>query len=581
MPRSRMPRFLAVGSTLLATFSVLAGCTGAGVPAVSDDEAGDTFSPGSVVGAGDTPGGREGLPQEDPTGLGSTFFSAASIEEFNTLRVPSDGDLWPSCWSNDDSLYAANGDGAGFRGGEDTSIDIAVAKIDGTPESGMRGVNLASRDAVGPIWNRNGRYNRKPSGMVCVGGTLYLAVQDLSLDFDDAPTSTIVKSTDKGRTWTWPSAPMFADGVFSTVFFADHGKDNANAPDGYVYAYGLDNNWRDSFSNRVSDPTELFLARVPSASVQDKGTWEYVAGFNSVDGTPVWSRDLRERQPVLEETSLVYTQTFPTEPRIAQNLTQVSQGSVTYNAPLGRYIYTSWTEYTFEFYEAPQPWGPWKKFLSKDFGIYPWFKDSKHGGYATTIPSKFISADGRTMWVASATFTSGMRDYSFSMRKLTVVPHAENEAPETKGITQLSGPGTGAHLLARALHFGRGHELTDGRTANQTEDSWTGEFKNLDYWGFAFGKTVRLNTLRYTSGAAFPNGGWFDTYRIEVRRNFRWYPVAGVTSSPEYPRSPEAAGNKTFTFRFEATTGDAVRIVGRPGGSGRFTSIAELSAAME
>jgi hypothetical protein len=53
--------------------------------------------------------------------------------------------------------------------------------------------------------------------MICVDGVLYLAVQDLALDFDDAPAATICRSDDKGRTWTWDkSAPMFGDYVFTT-----------------------------------------------------------------------------------------------------------------------------------------------------------------------------------------------------------------------------------------------------------------------------------------------------------------------------------------------------------------------------
>src|SRR5690606_22514841 len=113
----------------------------------------------------------------------------------------------------------------------------------------------------------------------------------------------------------------------------------------------------------------------------------------------------------------------------------ISQGSVVYNAPLERYIYTSWTEYTFEFYEAPQPWGPWTLFLRKDFGGYPWFgSDSptpKNGGYATTIPSKFISDDGREMWLQCNWFVgvgSGSPNYHFSLRKLVVEPFAAPQA---------------------------------------------------------------------------------------------------------------------------------------------------------
>jgi len=31
-----------------------------------------------------------------------------------TYQMTGNGDLWPSCWAEDDNLYAANGDGKGF-----------------------------------------------------------------------------------------------------------------------------------------------------------------------------------------------------------------------------------------------------------------------------------------------------------------------------------------------------------------------------------------------------------------------------------------------------------------------------------
>lgn len=134
--------------------------------------------------------------------------------------------------------------------------------------------------------------------MVSVGGVLYMAVQDLRCTdnglFDDAPAASIYKSTDKGRTWTGTSEPMFKDYVFTTIMFLDYGQDNGNSPDGYVYAYGLDYNWRDSFTGKVADPTNLYLARVPGNSVQDRSKWEFFSGTSS---SPSWSRDIGARKP--------------------------------------------------------------------------------------------------------------------------------------------------------------------------------------------------------------------------------------------------------------------------------------------
>lgn len=90
----------------------------------------------------------------------------------STLQSAGDGDLWPSCWSDDGNLYAANGDGKGFSLGG-ASSDVAVSRIAGAPGS-LSGSTIASGDGVG-LWS---------------------------------------------------------------------GEAGAEAADGYVYAYGLDRNWR-------------------------------------------------------------------------------------------------------------------------------------------------------------------------------------------------------------------------------------------------------------------------------------------------------------------------------------------------
>ncbi len=128
--------------------------------------------------------------------------------------------------------------------------------------------------------------------------------------------------------------------------------------------------------------------------MQDRGAWEFYAGSND-RGKPSWTSKIANRKPVLTDQQRLYAQTYGTN---ASNLSVISQGGVTYLAQQKRYVYTSWTEYTFEFYEAPALWGPWKHFLSKDFGGYPW-STSRYGGYGVTIASKFVQPDGKTMYV--------------------------------------------------------------------------------------------------------------------------------------------------------------------------------------
>lgn len=334
-----------------------------------------------------------------------------TVADAPTVKAGADGDLWPNCWGADGQVYAAYGDGKGFG---TTASDIGVTRISGVPETGLHGVDLASGHALGQVWSGSG-YTRKPTGMACVGNTKYLAVEDLSGDFNKAPASTIASSTD-GVHWKWDHAkPMFPGGVFTTVMFLDYGKGYRNAPDGYVYAYGLDGNWRDSYTDVVPDPTQLFLARVPRNHVQDRSKWQFYQGNSH--GHPRWTTKISAKQAVLTDTR-----------RSPLGNSVISQGGIVYVPQLRQYIYTSWTENTFEFYAATNPWGPWKHTNSVDFGAYPW-TTQKYGGYGLSLPAKFISKDGRSGWLQSNVCPcapAGMSDYDFSLRTVELVGETQS-----------------------------------------------------------------------------------------------------------------------------------------------------------
>lgn len=526
-------------------------------------------------------GGEPAQPEEPIIPEESTFFSTVSVEPASLLHTFSDGDLWPTAWSDDDALYAANGDGVGFDYAQEWS-DIVVNKITGTPwdKDSVTGERLASGDGIGPILTDPEKYNRKPTGMVSVDGVLFMAVQDLSKDeasgniFNEVPAATIYRSADKGLTWTAPEGgPMFKDYVFTTVMFLDYGKDGANNTfDPYVYAYGLDFNWRDSFNDAVTDPTKLYLARMPRDGIQDTGTWEFYTG--NLKGKAKWSKpgDMASRRPVLQDDRRIYTERLTDD---LGNLSVISQGSIVYNQPLDRYIYTSWTEFTFEFYEAPKPWGPWKRFYSADFGAYPWSFD-KNGGYATVIPSKFISEDGREMWMNTNTFVGGVKNYNFSLRKMRVTPYAKTKAANNKSGSNIALPAfdPDVALFSRTVAGGSEYRLNDG---DKTESavSWTGERKETDWWGYTWPRTYRMNKLVFTNGETNDSGGWFENLRVEVRRNFRWVEVKSMTISPEY-RANLSVAEQTFEIAFDEIAGDGIRIVGKPGGEETFTAVTEI-----
>lgn len=565
----------AVGPAVAAT-SGSRRAAGRGLPAANDD----------------AKGAASAIVEAD-----STFFSTASLTYHSEVATDSGGDLWPAAWSTDGALYTSNGDGRGFS--DEPWADIVANRIDGMPPNGLTGVRLAAGDQVGRVWSDPAQYNRKPTGMVAIDGDgdgvdeLYLAVQDLKSGtnaFDDAPAASIAKSTDGGVTWTNTESAMFSDHVFTTIFFLDYGKGSEHrtvlgpADSEYVYAYGLDYNWRTSFSDTVPDPVDVYLARVPIDAIQDRASWRFFSGTNNA-GEPTWNADIEARVAVLHDERRLYPSISSNPKNGPTNLTVLAQGGVVYNAPLERYLYTSWTEYTFEFYEAPRPWGPWKLFLQKDFGPYPWWGDGgdqgpKHGGYATTVPSKFISDDGRTMWVQSNWFVgvgSGANTYNYSMRQLRLTPH-EDTTPSNPGDSENNLARTVEDTVAidRTSHYGHLAYINDGVT-DVSEDSWNGTAKQSDWWGYTWPRRYRFDRVVYTTGQMFGDGGWFGSdLRVQVRQDFGWVDVENVQVSPEYPHS-DAAGNFTsYTFTFDTMQGDGIRIVGVPGGGESFTSIAEL-----
>jgi hypothetical protein len=500
----------------------------------------------------------------------STFFSTAGVEQHATASTTSDGDLWPSCWSDDDNLYTANGDGRGFSG--TVGYDAAVSRVTGSPGS-LTGSTIAGGDAVGTVWTAG--YNRKPTGIACVDGTIYLAVQDLKAGtngFDAADAATIAKSTDHGQTWTWDhSAPMFGNFKFTTIMFLDYGKAGANNTDGYLYAYGLDNNWRDSYSGIVTDPQDMYLARVPKNSVQTRSAWQFSTGGNN------WSSNIDARVPVLTDTSRRYPAMYNGTPPPG-GFSVLGQGGVVYDKPLNRYIYTSWTEFTFEFYESPTPYGPWQHFLTKDFGGYPW-TTAKHGGYGANIPSKFISADGRNMWLQSNVCPcggGGLSVYDYSLRRMTVTPSTPTTPSNAMDGSRNLAVEAGTVPIEKSLHFGNVSYYNDGVLA-QSDDDWNDENKSTSWWGYTWPRTYTLNKVVYTTGTMFGDGGWFSTApTVQVRTNGVWTNVAGQRAVPDYPLSNAAGPNKTYVFSFDPAVADGVRLIGGAGGTRTFTSIAEL-----
>jgi hypothetical protein len=289
-------------------------------------------------------------------------------------RAARDSDNWPLTWADDGHLYTAYGDGTGFEPKVMEKLSLGLARIEGGPES-FRGVNIrsASVEARG-----DGPKGRKASGMLMVGGTLYLLARNVG-------NAQLAWSDDHGRTWAWADW-KFTEG-FGCPSFLSFGQDYAGARDDHVYLYSHD-------SASAYEPADrLVLARVPKGRVRERAAYEFFR-HTGADGAPVWTADVARRGAVFSNPGRCY------------------RTSVTYNAGLKRYLLCqTGTDAPlpsgFGVYDAPEPWGPWTTVYQTDaWDVAP--------GESCSFPTKWMSPDGTTLYLV---FSGGD---AFSVRRATL-----------------------------------------------------------------------------------------------------------------------------------------------------------------
>ena len=102
--------------------------------------------------------------------------------------------------------------------------------------------------------------------------------------------------------------------------------------------------------------------------------------------------------------------------------------------------------------------------------------------------------------------------------------------------------------------------------------------RDTDWVGLSTPGTHRFSSVVFQEGLHQADGGWFETTpRVQVRRDGTWRDATNVTVSPEY-RADDGRGFDTYRFQFAPAPGDAVRLVGPPGGSAGYVSVGELRA---
>ena len=163
---------------------------------------------------------------------------------------------------------------------------------------------------------------------------------------------------------------MFPGHFFGGPAFVNTGRDNAGAPDKYVYAISTDQ-W-DNGSN-------LRVGRVPANRIQDVGAWQWISGLDNYQ-RPRWSNDLTRAIPVLTDDR------------------RIGLPEMVYIAPIKRYLLLTWRLYKdfsnsdgteMMIYDAPHPWGPFSLVHHEAM-----WESKDMNPYCPRIPLKWLKVNG-------------------------------------------------------------------------------------------------------------------------------------------------------------------------------------------
>jgi len=322
-------------------------------------------------------------------------------------------DTWYPSWASDGSMYSpwtdgnVNGLNSNSAGKDATTgqarivgddplalkvVDQSVFKSSPLPYAGRYPCGSLVHDGV---WYY-GTYCLHPSGSVPRDGIKYNWPWL-------GPFVGFRISKDYGKTWTetpcTPEKPLFGEKALNgepvkigAPHFVDFGKNLEHSPDGkaYLAAQGASDGANRRFAyNSWITADEIYLARVTPGleAMNDASKYEFFAGHDGA-GKALWSGDLSKARPT------------------AAWRDNMGCVTITYNAPLKKYLMCVTdggnTVHYFNTYilESAQPAGPWK--------LVTYMKRFGEQAYFVNIPSKFISPDGRTLWLCyAANFSSG------------------------------------------------------------------------------------------------------------------------------------------------------------------------------
>lgn len=338
------------------------------------------------------------------------------------------GDTWYPSWAENDTMYSPWTDGRTKR--LDGYTDWSQSWVDSVHITTGQGVIIGDDplsmtaysiglDKSSPASPYRGRY---PCGSLVYNGVWYYGTYCLDPNGrtqygDDiinwpwiGPFVGFRHSSDYGHRWTvcphTPAKPLFGETgkngypvKIGAPHFVDFGKNMEHSPDGkaYLVAHGADINdakWRFWNASWITGD-QVYLIRVtPSIeNINDASKYEFYGG-KDVSGEPIWTNDFEKIKPLLEWNN---------------NMGCVT---ITYNAPLKKYLMcvtdggNTVSKMNTYILESDKIDGDWK--------IVNYMKDFGEQAYFVNIPSKFISKDGKQMWLLySGNFSAGWQGQVF------------------------------------------------------------------------------------------------------------------------------------------------------------------------
>lgn len=286
------------------------------------------------------------------------------------------GDILPTSWADDGSLYAMVDDGGLLQRPYARRDDFYpkrmwkqfLVRINGEPPRVSFHL-VGAGEALGHVYS---------NGFVAVHHTFY-ATRTRNWNYPHfgpfRGLYNIAYSIDRGRHWIFP-ARHFPDRA-GNLNWVMEGQDQPNR-DGYLYAIA---------NEREFNATNLYLGRVSPTrrQVPNPDAWQWSNGTTSSQSR--WRHDLNLAQPILTWPNHITYPRMGFDPGLGRYLLSFSYSYANESNPA---TFTGGAELVV--LESTHPWGPFR-FVFREPNWGP------SNGYAGSFPIKWQSPDGRTLWM--------------------------------------------------------------------------------------------------------------------------------------------------------------------------------------